>query len=120
MNEVPSPRELRGAAAVAQSLAYVAGLAGVVAGGLLFRQGDEAFAVVVWAMTFATGAILMIAAFLTRAIAALLGRVARIESDVSVLVADHDTERGTARGRDPWERHFPHRFQTSGRGDTKQ
>lgn len=108
VNEVPSPRELRGAAAVAQSLAYVAGLAGVVAGGLLFRQGDEAFAVVVWALTFAAGAILMIAAFLTRAVAALFGRIARIESDVAVLVADRDRSPVGGEGPDPWTGHPPH------------
>lgn len=106
---MPSPRELRGAAAVAQSLAYVTGLAGVVAGGLLFRQGEEAFAVVVWALTFAAGAVLMISAFLTRAVAALLGRVARIESDVAVLLADRDVDPvQREQRRDPWKGHYPH------------
>lgn len=107
MERIPSPKDLRGAAAVAQSLAYVVGLAGVVAGGLLLRDGETAFAVIVWVMTFAAGAVLMIAAFLTRAIAALLGRIARIESDVTVLVADARREHAPQEpGHDPW-RHYP-------------
>lgn len=106
MEHIPSPKDLRGAAAVAQTLAYVVGLAGVVAGGMLMAEGSTAFAVIAWVLTFAAGAILMIAAFLTRAIAALLGRVARIESDVSVLVADSGRDRSSA-DRDPWTGHHP-------------
>lgn len=106
MERIPSPKDLRGAAGVAQVLAYVVGLAGVVAGGLLLAEGSTAFAVIVWVLTFAAGAILMIAAFLTRAIAALLGRVARIESDLSVLVADSGRDRPST-DRDPWTGHHP-------------
>lgn len=105
MDHDPSPRELRGAAAVAQALAYVAGLAGVVAGALLYRTGEPAFAVVVWVLTFAVGALLMIAAFLVRAVAALLGHLARVESDVAVLMADSGARGGAAAHRDPWGRH---------------
>ena len=109
MDRIPSPKDLRGAGAVAHSLAYVAGLAGVVAGGLLFRDGQTAFAVVAWVLTFAAGAMLMIAAFIVRAMAALLGRVTRIENDVAVLVADAGRDRGygSERDRDPWARHYP-------------
>lgn len=106
VSEVPSPRELRAAAAAAHTLAYVAGLAGVVAGGLLFREGQAAFAAVAWVLTFATGAVLMIAAFLTRTAAALLGRMARIESDLAVLVADREGGHPRSTG-DPWGGHTP-------------
>ena len=106
MERIPTPKDLRGAAAVAQTLAYAVGLAGVVGGGLLLDR-EVAFAVIVWVVTFAAGALLMIAAFLTRAIAALLGRVARIESDVAVLVADAGRERRHDPDRDPWTGHHP-------------
>ncbi len=107
VERIPSPKDLRGAAALAQTLAYVAGLAGVVAGALLYRDGQTAFAVVAWALTFAAGAILMIAAFLTRAVAALLGRVARIEQDVAVLVAQSGSTGSERQESDPWARHRP-------------
>ncbi len=107
MERIPSPKDLRGAAALSQMLAYVVGLAGVVAGALLYRDGQTAFAVVAWALSFAGGAVLMIAAFLTRAVAALLGRVARIEQDVAVLVAHHGSGDVERQGSDPWARHRP-------------
>lgn len=107
MERIPSPKDLRGAAALAQTLAYVAGLAGVVAGALIYRDGQTAFAVVAWVLSFAAGAILMIAAFLTRAVAALLGRVARIEQDIAVLVAHRRSVDGERHEPDPWARHRP-------------
>lgn len=94
MDAVPSPKDLRGAAGVAQTLAYVAGIAGVIAGALLYRTGETAFAVVVWVLTFAAGAILMIAAFLARGMASLLARIARIEQDLTVLVGRDQTGGG--------------------------
>jgi len=105
VERIPSPKDLRGAAAVAQSLAYVVGLAGVVAGGLAFSDGDTAGAVIVWVLTFAAGALLMIVAFLTRGMAALLARIARMESDLAQLVADRAS--APEPGRDPWGRHTP-------------
>ena len=107
MERILTPKDLRGAAAVAQTLAYAVGLAGVVAGGLLFGDGETAFAVIVWVVTFAAGAVLMIAAFLTRGIATLLARVARIESDLAVLVADAGHDRSPDTERDPWTGHHP-------------
>lgn len=88
MDEVPSPGDLRGAGAVAQALAYALGLAGVVAGAIVLRDGETAVAVAVWVLTFAAGAVLMIAALLTRGVAGLIARVSRMESDLSVLLAD--------------------------------
>ncbi|MDP8969458.1 MAG: hypothetical protein M3N52_02945, partial [Actinomycetota bacterium] len=63
------PSQLRAVARVADGLVYAVGLAGVVAGGLLFRDGDTALAVVAWALTFCAGAGLRLAAWLTRAMA---------------------------------------------------
>lgn len=104
MDRVPSPKDLNAAAGVAQSLAYAAGIAGVLAGGLLYRGGETGFAVVAWILTFAVGAILMVAAFLARGMAALLARITRIEQDIATFVA-----RGVAEepDRDPWSRHPP-------------
>ena len=105
MDRIPNPKDLRGAAAVAQTLAYAAGLAGVIAGAVLYREGETGFAVVAWVLTFAAGAILMIAAFITRAIATLLARFTRIEQDVALLVADAGVDRQRLPERDPWARH---------------
>lgn len=99
----PTTRELGGAAAVAQTLSYVVGLAGVIAGAFLFRSGQIAFAVVAWVVTFAVGAGLMIAAQLIRAVTVLLTRMGRIESDVALLVGRQGDERGP--DRDPWIGH---------------
>lgn len=100
MDEVPSPKDLRGAGAVAQSLAYVVGLAGVVAGGLLFQRGESVLGVAVIVLTFAVGALMMVAAFLVRGMAGLLARLAQIEGDVRVLI--HDRARPE---HDPWAGH---------------
>ncbi|MGH3440676.1 MAG: hypothetical protein ACRDUY_01255 [Nitriliruptorales bacterium] len=104
MQRIPSPKDLNAAASVAQTLAYAAGLAGVVAGGLLHRGGETGFAVVAWVLTFAVGAILMVAAFLARGMAALLARIARIEQDVATLLSKGLAEEHE---RDPWSRHPP-------------
>lgn len=87
LNPHPDPKDLRGAAGVARALAYAAGLAGVVVGGLLYQQGEVPFAVAVWILTFAVGALLMIAAFLLQAMTSLLARMAAMEQDLRVLVA---------------------------------
>lgn len=105
MERVPSPKDLRTAAGAAQTLTYVTGLAGVVAGAILYANGETAFAVVAWVLTFAAGAILMIASFLARGMAALLARIARIEQDIATLVSrDQPADRtGGSRERDPWQ-----------------
>ncbi|MFP5310182.1 MAG: hypothetical protein ACLGIR_11480 [Actinomycetes bacterium] len=98
----PSPKDLRGAAAVAQSMAYVAGLAGVLAGALVYRDGDVALAVVLWVLTFAAGALLMVAAFLARAIASVLARLTKLDADVAVLLRDRAAEQPGLPARDPY------------------
>lgn len=107
MDRVPTPKELSGAGAVAHTLTYVCGLAGVIAGAVLYRQGEIPLAVVAWVLTFGLGAMLMIASFLVRAIGGLLAHIARIESDLQVLLADRSREEtlDLDRGRDPWTRH---------------
>jgi hypothetical protein len=104
MEQEPSPKDLRGAAAVAQTLAYVAGLAGVVAGAVVYRGGEVALAVVIWVLTFAAGALMMIASFLSRGLASLLARMASLESDLRVLLHDRssDAPLEPRRDRDRW------------------
>lgn len=98
----PDPKDLRGAAAVARTLAYAAGLAGVVAGGILYQQGEVPFAVAIWVLTFAVGALLMIAGFLLQAMTSLLARVAAMEQDLRVLVARRGAEDSAPRSSGHW------------------
>ncbi len=117
MEDVPTPRDLRGAAAVARTLAYAAGAVGVVAGVVLYRAGDTAFAVAVWVLTFGVGSLLMIAAFLLLAMMGVLARIAAIESDVRIMVgrrtADSDRGPGPTTGDgpgdhpNPWSERLP-------------
>lgn len=86
MDDVPSPRDLRGAAGVARTLAYAAGAVGVVSGVILYRAGDIAFAIAVWVLTFGVGALLMIAAFLLLALMGVSARLAAVESDLRIAV----------------------------------
>ncbi len=71
---------------MSRTLAYASGLAGVVAGGILYQQGEVPFAVAIWVLTFAVGALLMIAGFLLQAMTVVLARLAAMEQDVRVLV----------------------------------
>lgn len=85
------PRELIVAARVADALVYAVGGAGVLAGGLLFRDGGIGFAIVAWALTFTAGAGLRLASWAARALAQLLTRSQRIEDDLAVLLRDRTT-----------------------------
>ncbi|MEX0952686.1 MAG: hypothetical protein WDZ26_02515 [Nitriliruptoraceae bacterium] len=109
MDDLPTARELRGAARSCTVLAYAAGLAGVAAGTLVLREGDVVFAVITWVVTFAVGASLMGVAVLVRAMSSLTVTLTRIESDVRVLVADRSLRPETARvlDDDPWSGHDP-------------
>lgn len=105
------PRELQTAARVADALVYAAGVAGVIAGGLLFRNGDVGFAVVAWALTFVAGAGLRLAAWATRALAQLLVQVQRLTDDVAELrgqgplpAAPPQEQRDPDRPPDPYRR----------------
>ncbi len=98
MDAAPGPKEIRGAAAVASSLSYVVGLAGIVVGGLLLRDGDTTMAIVVWVLAFAAGAALMVAALVVRAIGDVQARLSLMESDLRVILADRNGTAPTARG----------------------
>lgn len=103
--QAPSPKDLRGAAAVARSLSYVVGLAGVVAGAVVYRSGaGVALAVVIWVITFAAGAVLMIAAFLCDGLSALLARTAALEQELRTVTRrrDEDDEPWSAGHPNPW------------------
>lgn len=108
MDDIPSPKELRGAARACTILAYAAGLAGITAGTLVFRQGELAFAIILWVMTFAVGAALMGVAVLVRAVAGLSARLDHLGSDVRVLVGDRMRNEPPGPERDPWLRHPPY------------
>jgi hypothetical protein len=86
--ESTRPRELYTAARVVDALVYVAGMAGIVAGGLLFRDDQVAFAVVAWALTFVAAAGLRLASAATRALAELLQRTERMDDELARLRAN--------------------------------
>lgn len=106
--EQTRPRELLVAARVADALVYAVGAAGVLAGGLLFRDGGIGFAIVAWALTFVAGAGLRLAAWVARALAELLDRSRRMEDDLAVLVRERGagaTDHGRGDGPpDPYKR----------------
>ena len=85
MHRVPTPSDLRGAANVARALAYVVGLVGVVGGVVVQRGGNTPLALAIWVVTFAGGAVLMIAGFLCDGLAVLLGRTAALEQRLAAL-----------------------------------
>lgn len=95
------PRELATAARVADGLVYVAGVAGVVAGAVLFREDNVAFAMVAWVLTFVAGAVLRLAAWSARGVAQLLERSERIERDVATLIRN-DAASGRASLGEGW------------------
>ncbi len=76
------PRELLTAARMADALVWAAGLAGIIAGALLFRAGDTGFAIVAWVLTFIAGATLRLASWASKALAELLIRTERIEEEI--------------------------------------
>jgi hypothetical protein len=108
MDDVPTPTQLRTAARACTILAYAAGLAGVAAGTLVLREGDLAFAIILWVITFAVGAALMGIAVLVRAMAGLSARVEQAGADVRVLIGERARRRQDEPERDPWLGHPPY------------
>ena len=97
--------QLRTAARVADALVYAVGLAGVVAGGLLWRDGDVAFAVVAWCVTFVAGAGLRLASWLTRGVAHLMDRSERITDELAAIRTERVVAERRAEGMvDPYNR----------------
>ena len=108
MDDVPTPNQLRTAARACTILAYAAGLAGVAAGTLVLRDGELAFAIILWVITFAVGATLMGVSVLVRAVAGLSARVDQAGADVRVLVGERARQRQAEPERDPWLGHPPY------------
>jgi hypothetical protein len=104
MDHIPSPKELRAAGRACTFLAYAAGLAGVAAGTIVLRDGDLAFAIILWTITFAVGAALMGVSVLVRAAAGISTQLTRLESDVRVLLVDRARDAGPPANAtdDPW------------------
>ncbi len=102
--ETMKPSELRTAARVADALVYAAGLAGIVAGALLFSSGQVPFAIVAWVLTFVAGAVLRLAGWATRALADLLARSERIERTLDDLRVDRPAPESAGRVPDPYRR----------------
>jgi hypothetical protein len=82
------PKELVTAARVADALVYAAGVAGIVAGGLLYRDDQLGFAVVAWALAFVAGASLRLASWCAKALAQLLVSADRLSEDIAELRRD--------------------------------
>lgn len=110
MDHIPSVKEMRTAARACLFLAYAAGLAGIAAGTLVLRQGEIAFAIILWVITFAVGASLMGVSVAIRALSSVKAELERLTSDVRVLVADRGQEplRTPRRDDDPWSGHPPY------------
>lgn len=105
MDDVPSPKDLRSAGRACTFLAYASGLAGIAAGTLVLRDGDLAFAVILWTITFAVGAALMGVAVLVRAAAGLVIQITRMEHDIRALRVDRaraDEPVPPTTTHDPW------------------
>ena len=87
IDAAPSPEDLRGATAVARTLAYAVGVAGIVASAAYYADGGGTIVVAtVIVFTVAIAGLLMIAAFLLQAMTSLLARMAAIEQDVRTLL----------------------------------
>ncbi len=80
--------QLRNAARVADALVFTVGIAGAVAGGLLLRRGELAFALVAWGLTFVAGAALRLVVWVARGVAELLERNRRMADDLAELQRD--------------------------------
>lgn len=101
------PSELRTAARVADALVYAAGLAGIVAGGLLFTSGEVPFAIVAWSLSFVAGAVLRLVGWGVRALADLLAQNDRIERALDELRGQRTAPRereDAERTPDPYRR----------------
>ncbi|MDP9405574.1 MAG: hypothetical protein M3O86_03090 [Actinomycetota bacterium] len=86
--EPVSASQLRNAARVADALVFTVGIAGAVAGGLLLRRGELAFALVAWGLTFVAGAALRLLVWLARGMADVLERSRRMADDLAELQRD--------------------------------
>jgi hypothetical protein len=96
MDDVPSPRDLRGVATISQALAYIIGVGGIVAGGFMQNDGNSGMAALLWLTGFGIGALLTVASFIVRALSGALARLEHLEAEVGLLTR--------ARAAERWER----------------
>lgn len=83
----PAPKDLLGAMAVARTLAYVVGFAGIVAGAVYNQSGGSTIIMVAMIVfTIAIAGLLMVSAFLLQAMTAIMARMTAMESDMRVLL----------------------------------
>ena len=85
-----SLRELAVATRTADALVYTVGVAGVIAGGLLLRDGVIGFAIVAWVLTFVAGAALRLLSAVTRGIADLKSTLDREREPAPLPPRDPD------------------------------
>lgn len=83
----PSPKDLRGAAAVARTLAYVVGVAGIVASAAYYQAGGGTIiTATIMVFTLAMAGLLMMTAFVLQTLTVILSRLAAMESDLRVVM----------------------------------
>lgn len=80
-------------ASIAQALAYVIGVGGIVAGGLVHNDGDTPVAVVLWLSGFGLGALLTITSFVVRALSGAMARLEHLEAEVGLLTRSRAADR---------------------------
>ena len=93
MDEIPSPRDLRGVATISQALAYLIGVGGIVAGGFMQNDGNSGLAALLWLCGFGIGALLTVVAFAVRALGAVLARLEHLEGEIALLTRARAAER---------------------------
>ena len=101
---VVRPGQLHSAARLSTALVYTVGVAGVIAGGVLWREGNVPFALVAWALTFVAGAALQLVAWLTRGVAQILQRIEQLGEEIRLMRGDRLTSEGLADPDDPYGR----------------
>lgn len=83
----PSPKDLSGAAAVARTLAYVVGVAGIVASAAYYQAGGGTIiTATIMVFTLAMSGLLMMTGFVLQSLTAILARITAMESDLRVVM----------------------------------
>lgn len=87
---------------MADGLVVVVGLAGVVAGAQLFREGNLPFAIIAWVVTFIAGAVLRLVVWMARGIAQVMDRTERLEEDLRRLDVEPPAPADPSEPADPY------------------
>ena len=101
---VVRPAQLHAAARMSSALVYTVGIAGVIAGSVLWRQGNVPFAIVAWALTFVAGAALQLVAWLTRGVAQQLERSEQLADELRAMRSDRVAAERAPDADDPFNR----------------